>query len=362
MNTFLRFTTAASLAASTLVGAIAHAEDGEIDDRRYIGVLGSYMEPDTDARADILQYEDGYGVHLLLGKQKSEKINTEFSLSYNVLEGDRNGVFNAHDWQLQLGYDWLYFFDREGWQPFGIIGGSLTHEEREPDDHAHASLNAGLGLLKQLNEHGTAFRIEARYVYHFDDESICAPAGGCAMSSNDNPGDIRVAVGFQTPLTAKPAELPPPPPPPPPPADSDGDGVVDGVDECPNTQKGLKVDRVGCAVKQVFELEGVNFEFDKATLMVNAKSILDQAAATLEGQPSLKVEIAGHTDSQGADSYNQDLSQRRANTVKDYLVNKGANGDNLTAVGYGEAEPVSSNDTPEGREENRRVELRILEQ
>lgn len=358
MNTSLKCITAASLVAMSFAGTAVQAEEDEIDDRRYLGFLGSYIEADTDARADLLQYEDGYGVHLLLGSQKSAKVNTEFSLSYNVLEGDRNGVENAHDWQAQLGYDWLYFFDRDGWQPFGILGGSLTHEEREPDDHAHVSLNAGLGLLKVLNEHGTAFRTEVRYVYHFDDEGICASGGGCSMANNDNPGDVRLAIGFQTPLTAKPVELPPPPPPPPP-ADSDGDGVVDGVDECPNTQKGLKVDKVGCAVKQTFELEGVNFEFDKAKLMVNAKTILDEAAETLKGQPSMQVEIAGHTDGMGPEQYNQELSERRANTVRDYLIDKGANGDNLTAQGYGESEPVATNDTPEGREENRRVEFRI---
>lgn len=361
MKISLKCMTAATLAVMTMAGAAAHAEEGEIDDRRYLGILGSYIEADTDSRADILQYDDGYGVHLLLGSQKSQRVNTEFSLSYSVLETDRNGVTDAHDWQAQLGYDWLWFFDREGWQPFGLIGGSLTHEERQPDDHTHPSLNAGLGLLKELTEHGTAFRIEARYVYHFDDERICRNGGGCDTTHNDDPGDVRIALGFQTPLTAKPVELPPPPPPPPP-ADSDGDGVVDGVDECPNTQQGLKVDKVGCAVKQVFELEGVNFEFDKATLQTNAENILDEAAMSLEGQPSVKVEIAGHTDSQGPDAYNQGLSERRANTVKDYLVEKGANADNLTAVGYGESEPVASNDTLEGREENRRVELRILEQ
>lgn len=355
-NSFKKFGTAA-LAASCLVASAAHAE--EIDDRRYMGVLGSYIEADTDNRADILQYDDGYGVHLLLGSQKSEKINTEFSLAYNVLETDRNGVSDAHDWQLQLGYDWLYFFDRDGWQPFGILGGGLTHEERQPDDHAHISLNAGLGLLKVLNDHGTAFRVETRYVYHFDDERICSNGGGCAMASNDDPGDWKISIGFQTPLTAKPVELPPAPPPPPPPADSDGDGVVDGVDECPNTLKGVKVDRVGCAVAQTFELKGVNFEFDSDVLVKNAQTILDAAAETLKGQPGLKVEVAGHTDNLGSDEYNLGLSQRRTESVVNYLVEKGASSDNLVPKGYGESEPVATNDTAEGREANRRVELRI---
>lgn len=350
MNTSLKTLGATAFAACAIAATAAQA-DGELDDRRYMGFLGGYVDADTENRSGLYQYDDGYAVSVFLGSQKSEKVNTEFSLNYSVLETDRLGVDDAHDWQLSLGYDWLYFFDRDGWQPFGLFGGAITHEDRIPDDDQHFTLNAGLGFLKQLNDHGTAFRAEARYLYHFDDEV-----------GNDDPQDWRFMIGFQTPLTAKPVELPPPPPPPPPPADSDGDGVVDGVDECPNTQKGLQVDKVGCAIKQTFELKGVNFEFDKATLMVNAKHILDKAADTLKGQPSMQVEIAGHTDSMGPDEYNQNLSERRANSVRDYLIEKGANGDNLTAKGYGESEPVATNDTPEGREENRRVELRILEQ
>ena len=357
MQNSFRKLSVAVLAASCVVASTANAE--EIDDRRYIGVLGSYIEADTDNRADILQYDDGYGITVLLGSQKSESVNTEFSLAYGVLEGDRNGVTDAHDWQITLGYDWLYFFDRNGWQPFGLLGGGITQEEREPDDHAHITLNAGLGVLKVLNEHGTAFRAETRYVYHFDDERICSNGGNCTKASNDDPGDWRISIGFQTPLTAKPVELPPAPPPPPPPADSDGDGVVDGVDECPNTLKGAKVDRVGCVVAQTLELKGVNFEFDQAALVKNAQTILDAAAEALKGQPSLKVEIAGHTDNYGADDYNLNLSQKRTEAVVNYLVAKGANADNLTPKGYGEAEPVATNDTAEGREANRRVELRI---
>ncbi len=332
--------------------AFAEEGEGEIDDRTYMGVLGGYIGADEDGRAPAYQYDDGYSVMLLLGSQKSERVNTEFSLTYSVLEGDRAGVQNAHDWQLTLGYDWLWFLDRDGWSPFGLLGLGATNEEREPDDHIHLTVNAGVGLLKVLNEHGTAFRTEARYLYHNDDNN-----------GNDSPGDWRVALGFQTPLTAKPVELPPPPPPPPaPPADSDGDGVVDGIDECPGTIKGLKVDKVGCAIKQTFELKGVNFEFDKAELDANARRILDAALETLKGQPSMKVELAGHTDSTGPEAYNQGLSERRMNSVRDYLVENGANGDNLTAVGYGESQPIATNDTPEGRELNRRVEFRILSQ
>lgn len=140
--------------------------------------------------------------------------------------------------------------------------------------------------------------------------------------------------------------------------DSDGDGVKDSKDKCPGTAKGVPVDNDGCDLDKEYKLHGVNFEFDSARLTEESKAILDEALRILQRHPDLKVEIAGHTDSTGSDSYNQGLSQRRAQSVLDYLVGKGANAANLTAKGYGESSPVASNDTKEGRAENRRVEFR----
>jgi outer membrane protein OmpA-like peptidoglycan-associated protein len=104
-------------------------------------------------------------------------------------------------------------------------------------------------------------------------------------------------------------------------------------------------------------LEGVNFDFDKATLRPESHAILDKAAATLKKQGKTKVKVAGHTDSRGSDSYNLKLSQRRAETVRNYLIKKGVAADRLTAKGYGESRPIADNATKEGRFKNRRVEL-----
>jgi OOP family OmpA-OmpF porin len=86
--------------------------------------------------------------------------------------------------------------------------------------------------------------------------------------------------------------------------------------------------------------------------------MLDEGVKILKRHSDLKVEIAGHTDSQGDDVYNQGLSERRAQAVADYLIAHGANGANITVKGYGESEPVADNGTMEGRAANRRVELR----
>jgi len=140
--------------------------------------------------------------------------------------------------------------------------------------------------------------------------------------------------------------------------DSDSDGVVDSIDKCPNTPQGTPVDHVGCELADEYRLDGVNFEFDSATLTADSIAKLDDAVTILKRNADDKLEIAGHTDSQGAEDYNQGLSERRAQAVADYLIAHGANGANLTVKGYGESHPVADNGSMEGRAANRRVELR----
>jgi outer membrane protein OmpA-like peptidoglycan-associated protein len=150
------------------------------------------------------------------------------------------------------------------------------------------------------------------------------------------------------------------------PKDSDGDGVFDGIDKCPDTPAGTKVDAKGCTVlfeegRETLVLRGVNFETDSADLTASSRSILDSVAASLKEWSEVRVEVAGHTDSVGAESYNQQLSQRRAESVRDYLAGKGVDKSRMTARGYGETHPVADNKTKEGRGENRRVELRKID-
>jgi len=144
--------------------------------------------------------------------------------------------------------------------------------------------------------------------------------------------------------------------------DDDKDGVVNRLDECPNTVAGARVDTKGCEIKDVIELPGVNFESNSDRLLPSANSTLRDAATTLRRYPELVVEVAGHTDSDGAAEYNQGLSERRAITVRDYLINEGVRADHLSARGYGEEEPVADNTSATGKAANRRVELRIREE
>ena len=107
-------------------------------------------------------------------------------------------------------------------------------------------------------------------------------------------------------------------------------------------------------------LHGVNFEFDSARLTPNAKTVLRGVAERLLAHSDTEVEIAGHTDSKGSDEYNQALSERRAESVRDFLIDLGVDPGRLQARGYGDTRPVDSNASDEGRERNRRIEMRRI--
>ena len=112
-------------------------------------------------------------------------------------------------------------------------------------------------------------------------------------------------------------------------------------------------------MKKKIVLRGVNFDFDKSNIRADAAPVLDEAVRTLKEATSITIAVEGHTDSRGSDEYNQGLSERRANAVRDYLASHGISKSRMTAEGFGESRPVASNDTDEGRAQNRRVELRI---
>jgi outer membrane protein OmpA-like peptidoglycan-associated protein len=108
-------------------------------------------------------------------------------------------------------------------------------------------------------------------------------------------------------------------------------------------------------------LRGAGFNFDKAVIRPDAGVIFDAAAEILRKNGDVQVQVAGHTCSVGSEAYNDGLSRRRAQAVVDYLISRGIAADRLKPVGYGERAPVADNATKEGRVQNRRVELNILE-
>lgn len=143
------------------------------------------------------------------------------------------------------------------------------------------------------------------------------------------------------------------------PLDTDGDGVYDYLDQCPGTPGDLKVDDNGCPVlleKEVRINLDIKFDTNKAEIKAQYHGKLKEVADFMATYPNTKAAIEGHTDSVGSTAYNQKLSQRRAESVRDYLIQKfNINPDRLTAKGFGEERPVAPNDTAEGRSQNRRI-------
>lgn len=139
------------------------------------------------------------------------------------------------------------------------------------------------------------------------------------------------------------------------PLDTDGDGVYDYLDKCPRTPKGAKVNTSGCWI-----LTGVNFDTDKSDISIVYSPKLDEVAVVLTKNPGVKVEVQGHTDNIASAKYNQKLSERRAAAVKEYLVGKGIAAERMIEKGFGLTAPIATNDTEEGRAQNRRVQLKAI--
>ncbi|HBS43167.1 MAG TPA: hypothetical protein DEA26_10830 [Oceanospirillales bacterium] len=250
----------------------------------------------------------------------------------------------------------FYFFGDAALKPYLTAG--IGHEKLELNDDADTEysdyiLGAGFGVQYDLTDRFFG-RAEAR----LDDMIDKRPEHPYYVLEVG----MRLGTPKAAPVVATPEPMPKPEPEPEPvvvivpPADTDNDGVIDDMDKCAATPAGVTVDSDGCPDFQG-KLEGVTFETNSARLTINSQTILDEAATELKLYPDLDIEIAAYTDSMGADSYNQMLSQKRAESVLSYLVSKGVSPEQLTAVGYGEANPVASNETSAGRAQNRRVEL-----
>ena len=361
----------------------------------YVTFSGVYTDDDRNRRVD-----DSFGgVEISVGRF----LNDYFALEGRAGTHSLDGTDDLRLVELGLNARWVFARDNNV-SPYLLLGiGTLDADSDLLGDDSSSFTTYGGGLDFKFTDSRWSGKAEYRFREsdHF----------GLDM------GDQVFALGLNY-AFGKEKELPPPPPPvdgdadgdgvrdsrdqcPNTPAgyrvdsngcalDSDGDGVVDALDECPNTYRGAEVDAKGCEMDDdqdgivnrldecpdsapgaivdnrgceieddVIDLEGVNFETNSDRLVDATSAILDDAAATLRRYPDLMVEVAGHTDSQGDASYNEGLSERRANTVRDYLIRSGINGDNLSVRGYGENEPVADNSTAEGRAANRRVELRI---
>lgn len=343
-----------SVAALVLAVVSAGAVAGDPQGEGYYGVLANFLvAPDSSRELD------GYGIQGLYGaKAPMTGWPMEYRAFYDVLE-PQNGA-NAEFFRsgagadLLLGLDQLGVPDMAGIKPFLLGGGGLIYGDAVPggEEEFDFFANVGVGAMSApITDSGWRIRGDLKYVYE---------------NLGDGYMDLHAALGLQIPLGAAApaaaeegvavvsAEG----------TDSDGDGVADNDDRCPGTRAGAKVESDGCVEQAeptaVLALEGVNFESNSDQLREGSAAILDEAAATLNSKyPNARVEVAGHTDDSGDGGYNLDLSRRRAEAVRQYLIQAGVEGSRLVAEGYGEAQPLADNATADGRRKNRRVELRV---
>lgn len=333
-----------------------------------LGLFGrvSFFDP-------ALDIADWGGLGARAGYFLSDNLALEADLSFTSTDGI---ITEGLRQDVQV----MPFHARLNWhRPYGerthlMVGAGYVHTEYGDDANASGD---GAGLLvgfRYATTEKLSFRFEATADWYADTDFTAKEdhvdygvqfgfsglfGGGPRDSDKDGVTDDLDRCP-QTPLGEKVDAVGCPLP-----KDSDGDGVTDDKDKCPGTPAGTKVDRNGCPqlfeeTKTSFVLEGVNFETAKADLTPGALEVLDRVATSLAAYPEIRVEVAGHTDSKGSRAYNVRLSQKRADAVRDYLVGKGIAADRLVAKGYGPDKPLATNDTEEGRAQNRRTELNKL--
>lgn len=356
--------------ALPLADVLAEADDGD----RYLTVMGSYLDDDKERGV-----EDGFrGARIGYGYALNDYWNVEGAISQFDLDGLPG---QKH---FTIGADLQFVIARASrLSPYLFVGTSHINVDDDGTESTGFAWSGGAGLRIDPSKNSKA-SLQLEYRLRNDD------ALGPDLS------DTIVSFGLHYPFGKKSAPAPAPAPKPAPaPApepepvdsdrdgviddldecpntvagaavddkgcelDSDGDGVVDRLDECPGTRAGAQVDIKGCEIKEEIRLPGVNFETNSDRLLPGAESVLNDAAASLVKNPSIEVEVAGHTDSDGSAEYNESLSARRAATVRDYLVSQGVSEDRMTARGYGELQPIADNTTREGKAQNRRVVLTI---
>jgi OOP family OmpA-OmpF porin len=340
----------------------------------YLAPMALYTHDDPERRTDF-----GAGGTLRIGKILSEHFNVELALSGSHFFKESNG---GNSWDtFSGGLHGLYFFSRNlevtptfHLSPFVDVGASFVrsrvhgHSDNisaagvTPGDktfyHNDPAFNADLGADFRLNQYGVKLRVEGGYQWTLYGHR---PGGG--HSSRYVFGEPQVMAGLEIPLGS---QQPPPPkeakaPPQPEPKVITKTKVVT---KCPNVPPGVVTDANGCPVQASRILHSVNFALNKSEITANGKDALQIEASRLKAvfkqHPSAHALILGYTDNTGSASYNKKLSQKRADSVRTYLIKQGVSPSKLETRGKGESNPIASNKTRTGRLENRRVQVKVL--
>ena len=229
---------------------------------------------------------------------------------------------------------------------YALAGLGVEFFDNELTKHQKDGLfgNYGVGLKYQLTD-AMALKFDLRHLISAQNgDSTLLYNFGLAIPFGEKAAKV-APVAAPAPVAAKAA-----------PKDSDGDGVIDELDKCPDTMRGSKVDTVGCMT--LVNLN-VNFDTNKSEIKDIYGTRIHDFAKVMNTDKKLKADIEGHTDAVGSVQYNQKLSERRAASVVKALTDLGVEKSRLKAVGYGKTRPIASNETAEGRAENRRVQAVI---
>ena len=353
-----------------------------------------YDGPDSDN----IGYDDHEaGVGLILGYSFTDHWAAEFL--FGRVESEFDNTFGSGEDDIDLKWlDVVYKLESGGgWQPFVLFGGGRSEYnfDNVRSDTNDTQFNLGFGVFRSITDN-LAFRADVRGVTSDKSDTNLssmaflgltgflgqgatprppADADGDGVPNDDDqcpttpPGRVVDATGCEldgdgdgvvdgeddcpnTPagveVNSRGCAL-----------DSDGDGVPDYRDECPDTERGARVDEKGCYVELEEEVTiDMNIEFgvDQAQIRPDHYEELNRAVKFLREYPKTNAVIEGHTDSDGAESYNQGLSERRARAVYNWLITEAKiASDRLTWAGYGETQPIDTNETAAGKQRNRRV-------
>ena len=312
------------------------------------GAVYQWFDDDAAGVEDDVGYRLGLGYQFtphwvleLVGSRVDTEIEGADGVDFEMTQATLDLMYNfMPEWTvtpyalLSAGYAW---YEADG---FKKIDPNL-----EDFDEDEPVIGAGLGLKANLTDNLFA-RLDGRYVSYTDsniDDYIAHLVIGYTFGEAAAPAPAPAPVMMEEPVDG----------------DADGDGIPDSRDKCPGTAAGAKVDADGCYIiieKPVTIRLEVLFDFDKSVVKPEYYPEIKKVADFMKQYPMTDTVIEGHTDSVGTDAYNLSLSQRRAEAVRQVLIDQfKVDASRLTSVGYGEERPIADNRTAEGRQLNRRV-------
>ncbi len=310
---------------------------------------------------DSLELNNDAGYFLGLGYDITDRISLE--LSTFDLDPDISGGSDIDVDHYKL--DLVYNLDLKlgALDTFVVFGVGNTNFQGEND----SLWDLGAGVKYKLSDNLTwrtafqSFRFLGRDLEDSDygvGMSLVHRLGGkkprSAVAATAAPASPATGSAGQRPATQAPVAV----------LDADRDGIPDGRDNCPDTPRNYAVDADGCPIpiEEVARVELlVNFDFDRSEVKPEYFSEIEEVTDFMHQYPDMVVELEGHTDSRGAEQYNLGLSDRRANAVREVMIDRfNVQASRISASGFGESQPVASNDTDSGRAQNRRVVTVII--